>query len=145
MSQRRTSIRTSGVAKSNKERCIALLLAGSIYDNSNGDVKIVHHHRRNDEYSDSNLRLDTFLYERDLRALSTLFERSGVTVWKCVGTSKHCSKRVVLDRIRNFFNYDNVERKRLNDAYAQTTTFFFTGAVIVICVLATGHSRKKVK
>jgi hypothetical protein len=111
---------------SSKERCVVLLLGGSIYDESTGDVQIVHHGRRRDDETrrtNKDVEKDSFLWERDFRALTSLFERTGATVWQSIPTAMHCSKFDTIESILAFFTFDDIERQQKGMAYAQATTF----------------------
>ncbi|CAF3509499.1 unnamed protein product [Rotaria sp. Silwood1] len=114
------------LSTSSKERCVALLLGGSIYDESAGGVRIVHHgHRRDDETrrTKKDVVKDNFLWERDFRALTSLFERTGATVWQSIPTTLHCSKSNTIECIRALFTFDEIERQQRGMAYEQATTF----------------------
>lgn len=98
-----------------KEHCVVLLLGGSIYDESTGGVRIVQHGRRRDDETrrtTKDVNKDNFLWERDFRALTSLFERTGATIWGSVPTAMHCSKFDTIESIVAFFTYDDIERQK---------------------------------
>jgi len=111
---------------SSKQRCVVLLLGGSIYDESAGGVRIVQHGRRRDDETrrtKKDVEKDTFLWERDFRALTSLFQRTGATVWRSIPTTMHCSKFDTIECILAFFTFDDVERQQKGMAYEQAITF----------------------
>ncbi|CAM2723334.1 unnamed protein product [Rotaria socialis] len=111
---------------SSNERCVALLLGGSIYDETAGGASIVRYGRRRDDETrrtKKDVVKDNFLWERDFRALTSLFERVGATIFQSVPTALHCSKLDTIERILSFFTFDDIERQQKGMAYGKATTF----------------------
>lgn len=94
------------------ERTLVLLLGGSIYDDSAG-IRISNRRRRGDETSRTkqDVRLEEHLWQRDFRAITDFFERTGATIWRCVPTSLRSSRKEAVDIITEFFQLDNDDNR----------------------------------
>ena len=113
-------------SKTKVTRCVALLLGGTIYDAGGQGVRIVKHGRRKDDDSQCTLKdidKEIFLWERDFRTLTSLFERNGFTVWRSIPTAMDCSKFDTIEQIMAFFTHDDIKRQQQAMSYSETTNF----------------------
>lgn len=100
------------------ERTLALLLGGSIYDDS-ADIQIVNRRRRGDErfQTKKDVHLEEHLWQRDFHVITEFFERNNVTIWQCIPTRLRSSRKEAFDLINEFFQQNRV------DAKGERTTF----------------------
>lgn len=93
------------------ERTLLLLLGGSIYDDSNGGIRIDNRRRRNDERfrTPEDVHLEEHLWQRDFHAITDFFKQMNVEIWRCIPTRLRSDRREAMGTIIEFFAVDTAE------------------------------------